>query len=93
MGADKLNLRLADRCKQALVVGVCSGFLSILVDLDHVICAAMDNLDVIATRGCRLFHPYLVPFSGLVVCACIALGFGLLLSMVGHANRPTAGAA
>lgn len=86
MGAAGITSRLADRCYEALVVGVCGGFISVLVDLDHVICAAVDNLDVIATRGCRLFHPYLVPFSGLVVCACVALGVGLFLSMVGHTD-------
>ena len=89
LGDRKLNLRLANRCYEALVVGVCGGCISVLVDIDHVICAAMDNIDITTSIGCRLFHPYLVPFSGLIVCACIALGVGLLLNMVGHSSGTT----
>ncbi len=84
MGTDNLNLRLVDRCKQALAVGFLCGGVSVLVDIDHVICAALRHEPVIETGGCRLFHPYIIPASGLVLCLVIALGIGLLLSVVGN---------
>ena len=91
MGDARLHFRFADRCKQALAVGVLCGCVGVLVDLDHVVCVVLGISPLDPAQGiygCRLWHIYLLPAGGLIACIGIALGIGLLFSMVGHAARP-----
>ena len=76
---------MVQRCRQALAVGVCCGFLGVLIDGDHIICAILRGERLIETHGCRLLHPYLLSASGFIAGVAVALGIGLLFAVVQHA--------
>ena len=82
MGTNKLLDRILRRWKQALHVGFRCGVVGVLIDFDHVICAAIRGWSIVETGGCRLYHPYLLPISCLLAGVAIALGIGLLLNLV-----------
>ncbi len=81
----KLRNRLSDRRIKALLVVCFMGITGVLVDLDHIVCIVFYPGIAEEATGCRLWHPYLLPLSGLVICIAGALGFGLLVYVVRNA--------
>ncbi len=83
----RLRNRLSDRRIKALLIICFMGISGVLVDLDHVVCLVFYPGIAEEAAGCRLWHIYLLPLSGLVLCAAGALGFGLLVYLVRNAAR------
>ncbi len=77
------------RIQTYIVFGIAICFW-VFVDLDHLVCIVFPPVaGVEEAIGCRLFHPYLLPVSGIVLGLSWSLLCGLWGYMVGNSIRRT----
>ena len=85
-----LRNRFSDRRVKALLIVCFLGISGVLVDLDHIVCLVFYPGIAEEATGCRLWHPYILPISGTLLCIAGALGIGLFVYVVRHAVRRAA---
>lgn len=79
-----------NRWEQTFLAFFVCGSVGVCVDFDHLLCylIGLSPLDPQANiYGCRLWHVYLLPVSGIILCASITLGIGLLFCLVYYTIR------
>ena len=82
--------RISDRRIKALLIVCFLGISGVLVDLDHIVCLVFYPGIAEEATGCRLWHPYILPISGALLCIAGALGIGLFVYVVRNAVRRAA---
>ena len=64
-----------------LLIGLGYGLVDVLIDSDHVLCAYRKGISLAPLSnlsGCKVWHIFLLPFSGVVFCLSFALLIGFL---------------
>ena len=84
--------RIFIRSLYPLLAGLAFGLAGMLVDLDHVICILTGHgvyNPQAGEYGCRLWHSYLLPVSGILCGLSFTLAAGLFYYVVYDAIRTT----
>ncbi len=91
--AVRFNSRTLDYAARiTLCGGIWGGFVGVIIDLDHILCALQMGLPLLPVKGwygCKIWHRYIGP-AGWVVCGItVTCLLGWAVYMAYHAARST----